>query len=114
MDELKQIVEMIANLPQMALWVIAGFWAYKVIIIGSIYGVIRLAINKAHDWAVAPRHEYKEVRPMVDKITISGTVDELMSELQRLKGVGSYIHSSDVAWLRAAISEKFESEGKKK
>ena len=55
MDELKLLIEMVANLPQMAIWVLVAFWAYKVVVIGSIYGVIRLAIVKLHDWLTTPR-----------------------------------------------------------
>ena len=119
MEELKEIVAMIANLPSMALWVMAGFWAYKVIVIGSIYGVIKLAIDRAHSWATKERHEYRQVRPLVDKISISGCVDDLIDQIKRLKNAahdtGSpYIHKSDVDWLREAISEKKEREGKAK
>lgn len=49
MEELQLLVNMVANLPSMALWVLAGFFAYKTIIIGSIYGVTRLGIIKLHD-----------------------------------------------------------------
>lgn len=120
MDELKEIASVIANLPSMALWVMAGFWAYKVIVIGSVYGVIKLGIDRLHSWAVRERHEYRQVRPLIDKITISGEVDALMAELHRIKGVttrgysGGYIHKSDIDWLREAISEKKERENKPK
>lgn len=118
MDELKEIINMIASLPHMALWVIAGFWAYKVIVIGSIYGVIRFAIDRAHSWATTDRHEYRQIRPLIDKLTISGCADDLAYQIGRLKGVASrssaYIHPSDVDWLRKAIDEKMQREEKEK
>ena len=49
MDELKLLIEMVANLPQTALWVCIGFFAYKVIVIGSIYSVIRFCVQKMYD-----------------------------------------------------------------
>ena len=61
MEELKMLVQMVADLPNAALWVIAALFAYKVCIVGSIYGVIRLAIVKTHDWLITPRHELRKV-----------------------------------------------------
>jgi hypothetical protein len=109
MDELKLLIEMVAKLPSMALWVLVGFWAYKVICIGSIYGVIRLAIVKTHDWLANPKS--KEIRPLIDGLVISGCKDELLNEIKRLRNRGyssnsEYVHGSDVAWLREAIDEK--------
>jgi len=109
MDELKLLIEMVANLPSMALWVLVGFWAYKVICIGSIYGVIRLAITKAHDWLSNPRS--KEIRPLLEGLVISGEMEELIRQLKRIRNKGfnsnsSYIHGSDVEWLSQAIDEK--------
>jgi uncharacterized membrane protein YcgQ (UPF0703/DUF1980 family) len=48
MDELKLLIEMVANLPSLAVWVLLGYLVYKVAVIGSIYGVIRLAITMLH------------------------------------------------------------------
>jgi len=53
-DELKELIAVVNSLPQLALWVAVGFWAYKVIIIGSVYGVIKLAINKAYSAMTRP------------------------------------------------------------
>lgn len=116
MDELKMLVEMVANLPQLALWVAVGFWAYKVVFIGSIYGVIRFGIAKTHDYLVHRKtipSEVKqvEVRAMLDGICIGGQVDPLMAQLRRVAGRGlginsEYIHRDSVGWLRDAIDDK--------
>lgn len=99
MDELKLLIEMVANLPAMAVWVLVGFYAYKVVVIGSIYGVIRLGILKAHDWLVAP----KTTTYKLGGLAINETVAlALASQLNRLSN-GAYIHASDVAKLAAAI-----------
>ena len=55
LEEFKELVQLLNNLPHLALWVAAGFWAYKVIVIGSIYGLIRFAIDKLHDWLTKPK-----------------------------------------------------------
>lgn len=115
MEELKLLVGMVADLPSMALWVIAAFWAYKVCVIGSIYGVIRLAIVKAHSWLTTPKHELREIRPVLDGLVITGTLEELVAQLRRIAGMrtnisSKYIHSCSVDWLREAIDEKLERE----
>lgn len=114
MDEIKQLIEMIAKLPQLAIWVLVAFWAYKVIVIGSVYGVIRFVVEKVHSWLVTPKHDLikQEVRLLVDGEVISGAKDSLMAQLQRVKKrTGIYIHQTDVDWLRDAISEKLQREG---
>jgi hypothetical protein len=99
MDELKLLIEMVASLPAMAVWVLVGFYAYKVVVIGSIYGVIRLAIVKTHNWLVAPKTTiYK-----LDGLALNETVAlSLAAQLSRLSD-SAYIHASDVAKLAAAI-----------
>jgi predicted transcriptional regulator len=115
MEDLKTLLELIARLPQMALWVALGFWAYKVVVIGSIYGVIRLGIIKLHSWLTTPKHEliYQDVRLLLDGEVITGSKDALVAQLQRIKrSTGQYVHPSDIAWLREAIDEKLAKEQK--
>jgi len=50
MEELQDVIKAIAGLPQIALWVIILFWAYKTFIIGSVYAVIRFSVSKAVEW----------------------------------------------------------------
>ena len=41
MEELKLLIEAIAGLPTITLWVLVGYLVYKLAVVGSIYGVIR-------------------------------------------------------------------------
>lgn len=116
MEELKILIEMVKHLPAMALWVIAAFFAYKVVIIGSIYGVIRYIGGRLFDWLQqkkAREVEYKEVRPMLDGMCIKTETDKLIAQLNRVRGRGisiksDYIHAQSVDWLREAIDMKIE------
>lgn len=118
MDEMKELINLLTGLPHLALWVIAGFWAYKVVVIGSIYGVIRYVAGRLFDYLQqkkAREVEYKEIRPMLDGICIRGETERLIAQLHRLRGVGvniasDYIHSQSIDWLRDAIDKKLESE----
>lgn len=116
MDELKLLIDMVAHLPQMALWVLIGFLAYKLAVIGSIYGTIRLLIVKAHDWATKRKQVSMEV--LLDGLSFDehATKDELMKELRRLMFIGkpeeyksSSIHSSyGVKLLRETINKMYD------
>lgn len=119
MEELKALVEMVAKLPQLALWVCIGFWAYKVIVIGSIYGTLKFVVTKLHDYLVRRKVEVKtvEMRPTIDGMCITGEADQLVAQLRRVAGKGvsiqsEYIHRQSVAWLREAIDAKIDAESK--
>ena len=116
MDELKLLIEMVKELPSLALWVIAFFFAYKVIFVGSVYGLIRFAILKASE-TYRLRKENVDIRGTIDgmAITADGSHLALLAQLERLKGIhvpgGSlYIHNGDVRWLHEAIDQKLAKE----
>lgn len=109
MEELKVLIGMVSDLPQMAIWVLVGFFAYKVVVIGSVFGLIKLFIVKFHSWAITPKKELKIVQVEERfKGTILGesTSSELELLLRDLREDSSYIHSSDVAKLRKAWNNR--------
>ena len=115
MEELKLLITLVKDLPAMAIWLLVIFYGYKVIIAGSIYGVIRFAINRLHSWATTPKEELTRynVTGQIDGMTITkgGAHEALLAQLNRLRGkrVGfesDYIHECSVAWLREAIDAK--------
>lgn len=71
---------MVADLPQMALWVLIGFFIYKVIIIGSIYGVIRFVTTKLHDYLVTRKNKVKEIdiKGRIDDISLGNCTSQLL------------------------------------
>lgn len=119
MEELKLIIEAIAGLPTMTVWVLCGFLVYKLAIVGSVYGVIRYAIEQ-----IVRLHKDRidgELRERLNVditgtingmcITADGTHTELLGQLLRLRGKGTgvgsqYIHTQSVEWLRNAIDDK--------
>ena len=111
MEELKLLVEMVAKLPTLAIWVVALFYAYKVVIIGSVYGLIRFIVTKLHDYKCNRTATIK----LQDKftgmvITSDYTMDKLTAQLKRISGKNAngslYIHTSSVEWLKEAIDAK--------
>lgn len=121
LDELKLLIEAIAGLPSLMIWVLVGFLAYKLAVVGSIYGVIRFVADHLFDYLKTKKTrevEYKEIRPMLDGICIKAETERLIAQLHRIRGKGlniqsDYIHSSSVDWLRDAIDKKIEAEATK-
>lgn len=125
MEEIKVIIDAIAGLPQIALWVLIGFWCYKVVVVGSIYGVIRFTVAKLHD-AYVNRHITKNtnITTQVHDCLIVGEEDAFMVQVKRLVKLQQtkvraittpfkYIHSYGVDIFKEALDlyeEKIKSE----
>lgn len=88
---------MLAHLPQLTVWVLAGFLAYKLAVVGSIYSVIRLVIVKVHDWKTQPV-QFKVGTQAINR----DVADALQAQFARLS-TGAYIHNSGVRNLKEAI-----------
>jgi hypothetical protein len=125
MEILDQVMGLLKEAPEMAIWVIVIIFAYKTIIVGSAYGLVRFCVGRLGDvienikeknLEIAQAVENKQVNLIskIDEVTISNCQDDLLVQIKRLKGVsseyGQYIHSSDVVWLRQAIDDKFAKE----
>lgn len=113
MNELKEVVDLIAKLPQMALWFAIAFWVYKVTIIGSIYGVIRLVILKTHDIFMRQKTQdialFLDGKTMGDKEQLIGAFRAARSRREK-SGNDDFLYSTDAAFIIAAISEKITRE----
>jgi len=114
MEQLKILVDLIKDLPAVALWVLAGFFIYKTLIVGSIYGVIRFICEKLFDYLKTKKSEAQTVYTIktgdieIHAISHDGTFERLLYQLQRLKDDRSkYIHSSGVDALKAALDKHF-------
>ena len=103
MEELKLLVATVAGLPTLTVWVLCGYLVYKLTIIGSLYGVIRFGILKFVEWRTMPAPMPAPIQYKMGALTINEDVAlALSAQLQRLSKTG-YIHTSDVAKLRAAM-----------
>ena len=104
MEELKLLISMVNDLPALATWVLVGYLIYKITVIGSIYGVIRLLIVKMHDVLTIYKSTVKpnEILCMDDTVHAA-----LIAQINRLKTT-KYIHNSDVQKLANAIDKMQE------
>ena len=127
MEELKLLINMVEKLPALAIWVGVIFFAYKVVVVGSVYGIIRF-LAKTVASVIGKHRGDVELRGLLEGecITYDGTHVKLIAQLKRLKGIHlvvalgsntssrSYIHTPDVKWLENAIDKALaEAEEKK-
>ena len=104
MEELKLLISLVNDLPALATWVLVGYLIYKITVIGSIYGVIRLLIVKMHDVLMDRKSVVKPSEiPCIDETVHAA----LIMQINRLKTT-RYIHSSDVQNLANAIDKMQE------
>lgn len=97
MEELTTLVKLVSELPQLTVWVLLGYLAYKLVQIGSIYGIIRLLILKAYDYKVRPQTF------RVGTACINADAAEALNvQLARLS-YGVYIHMAGIEKLKKAI-----------
>lgn len=110
MGELKELISMVAGLPTVVVWVLVGYLVYKLAVLGSIYGVMRLLIEKAHNWLTQP----KKVEWKLDNLVLDErTKTVLASQFGRLC-TSLYVHEPDVERLRKAIDLMLEKERQEK
>jgi hypothetical protein len=104
MEDLKLLIEMVSGLPSLAIWVLAAYLAYKVAVVGSIYGVIRLLIIKGHDLLTKPKTVALKIGA---KPIDESTAEALNAQIARVCS-GSYYHMSDIQKLREALDAKLK------
>jgi hypothetical protein len=112
MEEFQLLVNLLKDLPSMALWVIAGFWVYKVIWVGSVFGIVRLAVIKTHDWLT--REKVVKTQMLLGGTPINdGVATGLQAQFMRLCSGSPFIHASDVSKLQQALDDYFAKYPKK-
>lgn len=126
MEELKLLLEMVAKLPNLAIWVIVAIYAYKTIIVGSIYATIRFVIQKWHDAYVTnkTKKETKDAEYLLRELVIKDelAMAALINEIRRIRSCGDknssyksqFVHRSDIDWLASAIDDKISKDYHKK
>lgn len=111
LEEIKELVHLINSLPQLALWVMIGFWAYKVIIVGSVYGLIRFTVDKLHSWLTKPKVVKQEwtwrTVYFADPEGVEGLMRQIANDLHPDSENGyRMIYTSDIKALREAWANR--------
>lgn len=103
LQELKEILGIIKDLPHMVMWVLAGLLFYKVTIVGSIYGVIKLAIEKIY--LVLTKEKTVKFEYTLGGLPVNENVDaaivQFLREVKKDSGsYGGYFNITDLQHLR--------------
>jgi len=129
MESLRELMELVKDLPGMTLWILGGFLFYKLAITGSVIGALtavsKLLINKVHD--IKSRPVINEELIDVDGYFITGSKQNFLRLIERVcvyrkdlekesrytryssLGVGKqFLHAHDIEWVEEAIKEKME------
>lgn len=114
LEIIKEAGTILKDLPDLAIWILIGVLFYKVVIIGSIFGIIKLSIVKLHD-AITKEKKPEEKRIVYEVgdhiIEKAMPKFELLIEKMKRNNYGggyshSYIHESDIEWALGAMRER--------
>lgn len=112
LEIIKEAGSILKDLPDLAIWILVGILFYKVAIVGSIFGIIKLAITKLHDFAIKPKIITRNFK--IDEFLISGCEHEFMALLSKMRKPGlTYIHKSDIIHV-IELMRQYERESKEK
>lgn len=114
MEELKVLIEAIAELPDLAIWVIGMYFFFKIAVVGSIYGVIRFAIGKLHSYGMKKKEPDTIIKQ--SNITLEGKViasfraepEAIYRLFEKLKNGKTYIFESDVEEVLQILNKNLE------
>lgn len=124
-DELKQLLTMVQNLPDMVLHVLLGFAVYKLIMwlssVGAAVTLTKFAITKWHDWATREKKIRTEFsyNSIVLGDAAKVKLDMLVSRLHTLKedvrptnmmrlNYERWVYDEEIVFALAAIEEKLK------
>jgi len=109
-EELKLLIEAVSGLPTLVVWVCAMFFVYKVVVVGSVYGVIRFVTTKV--CSLFNNQDKIKVVQIGKTLFVDSPAEQyFLDQMARLKKDGlSYIHQSDIERLEKAIDKLYEKE----
>lgn len=111
---IKEAGNILKDLPDLAIYILVGILFYKVVIVGSIFGLVKLAINSAKEMYMNPKKEIKTVKYDFDGQVYShdgalATLKGFLAEIRAFRGDNN-LSMSEVQFLREAYHEKMQRE----
>lgn len=87
MEELKTLIEIVRDLPEMALWILAGFAMYKTFVFSSVTGAMyygfKTLIERVHDYKTKPVNHLWSIFPGESWHITSSMKEEISVQLDR-------------------------------
>jgi len=118
LEIIKEAGNILKDLPELAIWILLGILVYKVIIVGSIFGIIKLAINKTHSAFLKEKVIKREINfgrhtfinAEAEEYMI-GIIDRIIKQGDKPSYMYShhYVHLSDLRKITIAL-DKMEAE----
>jgi uncharacterized protein YqhQ len=108
----KELAEVLKDLPDLAIWIMIGILFYKVVIVGSIFGIIKLAITKAHDAITKPKTVVTEYKLDDVVYQYDGSLMKLKDFLRGVVSLnnGYRLSTDEVNFIIEAYEEKIQRE----
>ena len=112
-EELKTLLDMVAELPTMALWLLGGFFLFKLIVYLSTTGAIVYGLKLLFDTVITcwkterPPRKFQQSVKLDDEVIDDVTKERFLTFLKRCKKTtGIYLHNTDLRWLEEAVRDK--------
>lgn len=105
METMKDIISLVKDLPELAIWLVFFYYFYKLAIVGSIFAVIRYGLSvvlKVKERRYELENGPKQVR-FDSHVIGEEAYHKLLAQVERIARGTRFIHESDVIWLREAI-----------
>lgn len=129
MEELKSLIEMVKDAPNLVVGLVAIYFFFKIVVVGSIYGTLRYGITKFNESYKSKVEANKQVE--LDRLKASRSVEEskelngllvndeatyaltdLLKLLRSYNGINSkFVHASDIEKLNKIFKEKVGKNG---
>lgn len=106
MEDIKTLIELVKSLPSITVWILGAYFFYKLFVVGSIYGVIRLLIVKAHD-LLKNRTITRQVK-IGDYVLGEAAQTMVLKQLGRIADKYGTIFNSEAEFLRKALDDAFD------
>lgn len=95
LEIIKEAGTILKDLPDLAIWILVGILFYKIVFIGGVFGIIKLAIHKIHDVLKGPREVTHKLK--IGSYFFRGEKEDMELLFNRIKKDGlRYIHPGDV------------------
>ena len=108
MESLALLVDMVKDLPDMAVYLVFAYFVYKLFVVGSVYGLLRFSVDRLYRAYILPkdvRVKSTVITEKTNKITSTKTAQvrliELLEEFTASRG--GLINGTDISWLQEAI-----------
>lgn len=108
---IKEAGVILKDLPDLAIWILLGILLYKILFVGSVFALIKIALNKG--FGALDNHVNQPKKFTFRGYCMDGSVTEELESviLNNLRKTGlSFIHREDVNTLKRILAKHYNDE----